>query len=257
MPPPSWTGISSPTSARIAFTAASLTGLPAKAPLRSTRCRRRAPASSQRRAIAAGLSLKIVDSLMSPWRRRTQCPSFRSIAGISSMAGANGEERSEGRTGPRLSRRPGSSSRCPVEEVAVERQAMGGALLGVELRRENVTCRQRRGKAAAVICFTDTVARVGRARIEAVNEIEVAGVGNAAPERVRARLDDLVPAHLRHLEAAAVFLEPTVEAKADHLAGDQPQARRPAGGLAFLAALEQHLHADTDAEQGLACGGLE
>ena len=86
MPPPSWTGISSPTSARIAFTAASLTGLPAKAPFRSTRCRRRAPASSQRRAIAAGLSLKIVDSFMSPWRRRTQCPSFRSIAGISSMA---------------------------------------------------------------------------------------------------------------------------------------------------------------------------
>ena len=67
MPPPSWTGISSPTSARIALTALSLTGLPANAPFRSTRCRRRAPASTQRRAIAAGLSLKIVESFMSPW----------------------------------------------------------------------------------------------------------------------------------------------------------------------------------------------
>ena len=50
--PPSWMGISSPTSLMMALMAGSLTGLPAKAPFRSTRCRRRAPASTQRRAIA-------------------------------------------------------------------------------------------------------------------------------------------------------------------------------------------------------------
>src|SRR5436190_15425203 len=121
----------------------------------------------------------------------------------------------------------------------------------MELRRENVTCGQRRGKAAAVIGFTCTVALIGRTRVVAVNEVEVTGVGDAAPERVRTRLDDLVPAHLRHLEAAAVGLKAAVESEANDFAGDQSQARRST--LAFLAMVEQHLHADADAEQRLGC----
>ena len=52
MPPPSCTGIV--TAARIAFTAASFTGLPAKAPLRSTTCTQPNPAASQAAACAPG-----------------------------------------------------------------------------------------------------------------------------------------------------------------------------------------------------------
>src|SRR5664279_1340750 len=119
-----------------------------------------------------------------------------------------GGERDERPTAPRSSRRPDSASGSPVEEVAIQRQTMSGALFGMELRRENVIPRQRRGKAAAVVGFARTVALIRRADVIAVHEIEVGAVGNACPDRVRLGLEDLVPAHLRHLEAAAVGLPP-------------------------------------------------
>jgi len=116
------------------------------------------------------------------------------------MAEASGEERNEGRTGPRLRRLPGGSSRSPVEEVSVQREAVGRALFGVELRRENIIARERRGKAAPVVGLAGTVALIRRAGIEAVHEIEVARVGNAAPERIR-RIDlDLILRVVRHAE---------------------------------------------------------
>src|SRR5664279_3180319 len=257
MPPPSWTGISSPTSARIALTAPSLTGLPANAPFRSTRWRRRAPASIQRRAIAAGFSLKTVESFMSPCFRRTQRPSFRSIAGIRSMAASNGgQPDGRGSRRPWARRGPDAASRIPVQEVAVQGQPECGALFRMELRRENIIARKRRGKAATVVGFANTVARVGRARLETVHEVEVAGVGNTPPDRVRPGLDHLVPAHLRHLETAAVGLDLALEAKAHHFAADQAEAGR-AFGHALFAALEQHLHADAHAHQRLPAGGVE
>ena len=55
MPPPSWIGILSPTAAAIALIALSFFGRPAAAPFRSIRCRRRAPCSSQWRAVAVGI----------------------------------------------------------------------------------------------------------------------------------------------------------------------------------------------------------
>ena len=58
MPPPSCTGME--TAARIASTAGALTGLPAKAPLRSTMCRYEKPWASNSRAWAAGSSLNTV-----------------------------------------------------------------------------------------------------------------------------------------------------------------------------------------------------
>ncbi len=90
MPPPSCTSMSSPTSRKMLRTAASLRGLPAKAPFKSTKCKRVAPCSTQWRAMAAGSSLKMVDCSMSPCLRRTHWPSFRSMAGISSMAFGRG-----------------------------------------------------------------------------------------------------------------------------------------------------------------------
>ncbi|OJU29803.1 MAG: hypothetical protein BGN94_18725 [Rhizobiales bacterium 68-8] len=55
MPPPSWTGFL--VALRIAPTAALLTDLPAKAPLRSTTCSHSKPCRSNSRACAAGSAL--------------------------------------------------------------------------------------------------------------------------------------------------------------------------------------------------------
>ena len=64
MPPPSWTGRSSPTALTIvADHAPRSSGLPANAPFRSTTCRRRAPCASQCFAIATGSSENTVASL--------------------------------------------------------------------------------------------------------------------------------------------------------------------------------------------------
>ena len=64
MPPPSCTGME--TAPRIASTAGPLTGLPAKAPLRSTMCSQVKPWASKARACAAGSSLKTVACAISP-----------------------------------------------------------------------------------------------------------------------------------------------------------------------------------------------
>src|SRR5690554_7993001 len=69
----------------IAFTISPFTGSPAKAPLRSTRCRRRAPAFTHLVAKSTGSSPHTVESSMRPWRSLTHLPSFRSIAGIISI----------------------------------------------------------------------------------------------------------------------------------------------------------------------------
>src|SRR6478735_8604151 len=205
MPPPSWMGIAPPMARTIAFTAVSFTGLPANAPFRSTRCSRRAPASSHRRAIAAGSSLKLVADFISPCSRRTQWPSLRSMAGINSMT-----------------RAPGSGR--PVQEVAIEPQTEVRALLGVELSRENVIPRHRRGKAGAVLGGAGAVAGVRRRREETVHEVEPALVRDARPQRMRPLLVHAVPSHLGHLVAAAVVLELALEAEAPHMAGDEAEA---------------------------------
>src|SRR3990167_1882878 len=248
MPPPSCTGILSPTSRRMALIAGSLTGLPAKAPLRSTRCRRRAPASSQRRAIAAGSSPKVVETFMSPFSRRTQWPSFRSMAGISSMAGAaarwgvGGIERGSG---------------LPGEEVAIQGQALVGTLLGMELGGKNVIPRHCAGKALTVLGEARDVARVRRRGVITVHEVEPAAVGHALPDRMwraaRRLREDLVPAHLRHLVAAAVGLDAAFELEALHAARDQAEA----GCVLLLTVVEQHLHAHAHAHQRLAHRGVE
>src|SRR5690625_2277571 len=61
-------------------------GWPAKAPFKSTRCRRWAPCSNHCSAMAAGSSENTVTCSISPWRRRTQRPSFKSMAGMSNIS---------------------------------------------------------------------------------------------------------------------------------------------------------------------------
>jgi len=86
MPPPNCTGISSPTAFRMDLMADSFLSLPANAPFRSTKCKRRAPLLIQWLAMAPGSSEKTVALSISPCSSRTQWPSLRSIAGISSIA---------------------------------------------------------------------------------------------------------------------------------------------------------------------------
>ena len=79
MPPPSCTGML--TISRMRSTAPAFIGLPAKAPSRSTRCRYLKPCASNVWAWLPGSRLNTVARFMSPCCRRTQTPSFRSIAG--------------------------------------------------------------------------------------------------------------------------------------------------------------------------------
>ena len=83
-PPPTWTGTSGCAST-MARTTPAFFGSPAAAPSRSTMWSRRAPASTQRVAIATGSSENTVAVSMRPSRRRTHLRSLMSMAGMRSM----------------------------------------------------------------------------------------------------------------------------------------------------------------------------
>src|SRR5580765_281738 len=139
---------------RITF---SFFGRPATAPLRSTMCRRFAPCAAQCLAIATGSSENTVAEFMSPCFRRTQRPSFKSIAGMMS-------------TGVLATHfeRLGS----PVHEVGEKLQAGGLAFFRVELDSENVISRDGTGKDYSILGGSGGDRRVGRGGIVAVHEVE-------------------------------------------------------------------------------------
>ena len=151
---------------------AAFCGLPATAPFRSTRWMRSAPRPSQCRATASGSSEKTVSSARLPCLRRTQRPSFRSIAGINNMGFAAVISR------PRL----------PVDEILVEAQSARRALLGVELCGENVILGYRAGKAQTVRCPSRFNGTVGGYDIVAVHEVKIVVLVDAGPDRMRLRL---------------------------------------------------------------------
>src|SRR5690606_10968852 len=141
-----------------------------------TRCSLRAPFSTQLLAMAAGSSPNVVARSMSPCCRRTQWPSFRSIAGMRSMVG--NVKAVGGMAQQRW--RPLVSGR-PLQEVAVESEALVGAFFRMELRSKNIIACNHSSKAGAVIRLSDAVARIRRSGIEAVDEIEVAAIRNTVP----------------------------------------------------------------------------
>src|SRR5687768_4887328 len=210
---------------RITF---SFFGRPAMAPFRSTMCRRFAPCFAQCRAMATGSSEKTVAVLMSPCFRRTQRPSFRSIAGMMSTAGA----------------RVGNSG-TPAHEVGEELQAGGLAFLGMELDGKNIIPCDGAGKGRAVDRSRGRERRIARRRIVAMHEIEAAAVGNARPKGVWTGLRHFVPADVRDLEPA--------QGEARHAAGQHAET----GGIALLAALEEHLQTDADAEKRFGSGRVD
>nr|GEU28313.1 hypothetical protein [Tanacetum cinerariifolium] len=140
--------------------------------------------------------------------------------------------------------------RIPADEVAVQLQARRGALLRVELCGENIITGDGAAERRAIHGLAHGVRVLFRLRKIAVDEIKIAVVRNAVPHGVRRILMDLVPAHLRHLEARAILLQLAIELEAHHAARQQAQA----GGVALLAAIEQHLLADAHAHQRLVAG---
>src|SRR5512145_362517 len=220
MPPPSWIGTSSPTAATMSRMTFSFLGRPAIAPFRSTMCRRFAPCFAQCRAMATGSSEKTVALLMSPCFRRTQRPSFRSIAGMMSTAGA----------------RLGQSG-TPAHEVGEELQAGGLAFLGMELDGKNIIPGDGTGKGRAVHRGRGGEDGISRRGIVTMDKVETCAVGDAGPEGVRTCLHHFVPADVRDLKPG--------DRKARYVPGQDAKA----GGISFFAALEQHLQADANTEE--------
>src|SRR5437660_3744690 len=238
MPPPTWTGTCSPTAATISRITFSFFGRPAIAPLRSTVCRRRAPWVAQCLAISTGLSENTVAVSILPCCRRTQRPSFTSIAGMISTATDQGAGRG---SGPSVRGKSGA----PADEVGEKLQAGGLALFRVKLDGEDVIPGYGAGKGHTIHATCRAERPIGRRGIVAVHEVEPAAVADAGPQRVCAFLQHLVPAHVRDLERR--------RREARHAAGEHAERRR----IAFLAMLEEHLQAEADAEIGLRGERLE
>src|SRR5258706_13349271 len=89
-----------------------------------------------------------------------------------------------------------------------------------------------------------------RLAVEAVDEIEARAVGDAPPEGMRRHLLDLVPSHVRDLQARGACLGRAGESD------DGPREHGEARRVALGAALEEHLLPDAKAEEGLAPPGL-
>src|SRR5690554_5166390 len=120
------------------------------------------------------------------------------------------------------------------------------ALLWVKLGGKNIVLYQCGGKIDTVMAASGGLGWSHRTRVITVHEIEARILFDSVPQRMVAGLFDLVPAHVGHLEALAVFEQVITEEL--HLAGKQAEAVNAA---IFFTAFQQHLHADTDTQQGL------
>ena len=97
-------------------------------------------------------------------------------------------------------------SRPPLQEILDQRQTQRLALFRVELRSKHVVAADAGGHRLAVFGGGEELAVVGRLQMIGVDEIGVQprlAVGDAVEQRVRLRKAQRVPAHVRHLEAAA------------------------------------------------------
>src|SRR5690606_15510793 len=101
-----------------------------------------------------------------------------------------------------------------------------------------------RSEVLAVMAATYHMPRIAGLDVVAVDEVEAPHVRNAVPERMVFRVPDLVPAHVRHLEALAIFLQ--ILAEEAYLAREQADA---VNAVVLFAALQQRLHADADAKE--------
>src|SRR5450631_182175 len=240
IPPPSCTGISSPMTLTTSRITDSFFGLPANAPFRSTMCSRPAPSSSQCCAIAAGSSENTVAECISPCFRRTQCPSLISIAGMMCMA-AVGSRPGERREVTEVT----SGASVPGDEVGKQLETGAVTLLWMELHGKDISACNRASKRRWIIDAGGRQRTVIRHRVVAMCEIEAGCVSNALPKRVRPRLANAVPAHVRDLEPGAARIDHRSVRETFHAAMQQAEA----GSGPFLALVEKHLQSQADAEK--------
>src|SRR5581483_565345 len=184
---------------------------------RSTMWIHLAPMSMNLRACATGSSMCTFSLVTSPPTSWTHAPLRMSMAGITSMSG--------GLLGERY-------------EVADHPQPGLAGLLGMELDAPGMALSDGGGEGVAVGAGRDRDGLVRRAG-EAVHVVDVRAVGQPREERLALHVVEDVPPDLGEL----------LVAQAAHLAADVAQAPR-AGAL--LAALEEELHPQADAQQRLA-----
>src|SRR6185295_19428419 len=240
-PPPTCTGIR--TAAIMARTSSVWAGRPAKAPSRSTTWRRRARESCQRRATATGSSEKTVSASARPCRSRTHRPPFKSTAGTisnielptipSALHGLLGSPSAA----PRQTRSCSSRLADDGGEVLEHADAPALALLGVELGGVERPARDRRREREPVRAGRHPERGVGGLRIVGVHEVEVRAARDAVEDLQISPVLDLVPAHVRHLEAGG---------EAAHRARDDVE---PLALAELLALREEELVAEADPEE--------
>ena len=193
---------------------------------------------------------------MSPCLRRTQRPSFRSMAGISSMAEARSGQwgrvvpcpADTGGTGVATGGAPWgrwAGSGIPEQEVAVQRRPRAALFRG-GTGSQNVIRRHCTGKASAVVGFARAVARddgwrknCGRSRTSCRRGSPPPG--GRAGSGARGSNPFAAPCSGCRRPAAGL---PAGSAPA----GDEPRT----GVSLFVAVVQQHLHADADAQQRFA-----
>ena len=104
----------------------------------------------------------------------------------------------------------GEKSRMPVQKVSIQGQSLVGTLFGMELRGKQIISGNGTSKWTTVIGFGGDVLGIIGFCVKAVHEVEIAAIGDVAPNRVLlARLLaklHLIPAHLRDFESAAIGL---------------------------------------------------
>src|SRR5439155_19693410 len=93
-----------------------------------------------------------------------------------------------------------SGASVPGYEVGKQLKPGAVAFLRMELHGKDISLRYCASKRRWICRGPRPDLRVGRRRIIAVREIEARRVGNLRPERMRPRLPDRTPPHVRHLE---------------------------------------------------------
>ena len=122
----------------------------------------------------------------------------------------------------------------------------------MKLERRDIVLGHCGAETRTVLGAAQAVLGVFELREVAVHEVEPGLIRHALPQRVRAILLHLVPAHVRHFQALAFAGGGVLET--GHGARDQAQR---VDAVVLVAAIQQHLHAQADAQQRLVLRGLD
>src|SRR6266853_1726075 len=234
IPPPSCIG--NGTLSRIRSITRSLTERPANAPSRSTTCKYSNPSASKPMAWAATSRLNTVARPMSPCSRRTHTPSLRSMAGNRIKALALLHSCADAV----------DISRLPREEICDQGKSQLLALFRVKLRTGIVVPRDQCRHRSPIIAIRHQIGRVLDLQVVAMDEICVQASGpqrNAFKKGMRPMSFERIPTHMWDLEGRITGVD------AANFPADPAHSIRY---RIFSAARSHELHADADAEKGLA-----